>query len=212
MAQETHHHGNMSRKLCNSSHASTCVHRSSVSAPTRNTAIFESIMDDAMYRSNANVQHSSNSVHRNSPVFTNKCVHVSNVRITDSCARATWAMFVSDRCSAFLKFFYPLVHFTFTHTASTILLNHSSVNLLQFHSFWPQKSYYRTLLPFGAIFWRGGLDSCTVVRIALFLPSVARYQDLRSIDVSVCCSSFIRLRPVLLNRRSISPRILIEAT
>jgi hypothetical protein len=45
---------------------------------------------------------------------------------------------INDSCSAFLKSFYTLVHFPPPHTASTILLNHSSVNFPLFHSFWPQ--------------------------------------------------------------------------
>jgi hypothetical protein len=174
-AQETLHpqHGNMSRKLFNSAHTSTCVHRSTVSAPTWNTAIFESLMDDAMSRSNANIQRNGNSVHIYPPVLTSKCIHVSNCGITDGFARATWAMFFNERCSHFLKYFYPLVHVYFTLTASTILLNHSSMTLPQFHSFWPQISYYRTLLLSGAIVWHGGHDSRSVVQIVLILPSVA---------------------------------------
>jgi hypothetical protein len=82
-----------------------------------------------------NVQQSGNSVCRNPPVLTNKCVHVSNVRITNGCVQATWVMLVNNKCSAFLKSFYPLVNCPFIHGASAILLNHSSVNLPQFHSF-----------------------------------------------------------------------------
>jgi hypothetical protein len=54
--------------------------------PGAQIVMFECLMDDAMCRSNANVQHSGSSIHRNLPICTNKCVHVSSVGITDSCA------------------------------------------------------------------------------------------------------------------------------
>jgi hypothetical protein len=153
---------------------------------------------------NANVQQSGNSVHRNPPLLTNKCVHVSNVRITNGCAWATWVMIVNDKCSAFLKSFYPLVDFPFIHTASTILLNHSSVNLCQCHSFWPQ--ILITERCSSLVQLSSGVATILELSFESRL-SCHRLYAARTcpIDVSTRCSSFIRLRPILSNIQSICP-------
>jgi hypothetical protein len=150
---------------------------------------------------NANVQHSGNSVHRNPPVLNKKSVHVSNVRITDGCAGATWATSITDACSAFLKSLYPLLHFPFTHTASIILLN-----LPRFHSFWPHNSYYSILLLSGAIFYWGVLILALSFELHL---SCHRLHAVRTRPIDVCAAVVLYwLRLMLLNIQSICPYLL----
>jgi hypothetical protein len=78
---------NMSRKLCYSLHKSAYVHQSAVSASIWNSDILESWMvpcadPTLMFNIVA-------SVHRNLPLLTSKCVHVSSVDVIDGCAQET---------------------------------------------------------------------------------------------------------------------------
>jgi hypothetical protein len=188
----------------NPAHSLTCVHWSTILAPTWNTVTFESLVDDTMCRSNANVQHSGNCVHRNMPVLTNKCVHVSNVSITDGCAQMTWVVLINDRCSAFLKSFYTLVHFPFSDIASTILLNHSSVNPLWFHFFDDKNLITEGCSPLVQF------SSGAAMILALLFESCLSCHQLHAVrtcpvDVSALCSFLLRLCPVLLNIQSVCP-------
>jgi hypothetical protein len=146
-------------------------------------------MDDAMCRSNANVQDNCNSVHRNLPILTSKCVHVSNVGITDSCAQVTWAMFCH------LEIFLPTAtlsfhSYSFHHTAESFICESPSISLLT------TKIVLHSTAPLWCSFLVGW-------------PWFSHYRSNRTCPSIICTlSEPARLCTILLNIHSICPYLL----
>jgi hypothetical protein len=185
----------MSRKLYNL-HTLQLVFIGQLSHHPPGTQRYLRLMDDAMCRSSANVQHGGSSVHRNQPVLTNKCVHVSNFGITDGCAWATWAIFMNNRFGL-LEIFLPTGALSFHSYSSHNTAETFFCESPCFHS-WPQNSYYRMLLLSDAV-----SSGVTVILTLLFESHLSCHQlhCVRTcpVDVSTHCSSCIRLCPILLN-------------
>jgi len=127
---------------------------------------------------------------------TSFCIPVGKKLLGCAMLMADRTTFISNTCSTRFKPFHPLVNFSLTHGALSILSQHTTVNLRRFHYFCPKKPHYATLFFDGAILQRSVHVFTLVFRFVCNAKFTYLTQYLVSLsDAKSTCSAYY-LAPV----------------